>query len=360
MNDDRNIFRLGRRSGDEDQLTEMLVWLVATIPMVGDVLFRLAADGAGLDVTDLELSHLGVSTQQSIAHGRMDAWLWTESLSLVVESKLDAVYGDDQLRKYADWLAGKPSPILMTLTKRPAPWPEEDVQHASRLGVAAVPRRWQDLTERLAGLDGSRELDETQSSLVSEFVEMLREEDLIPTKALTDDELGELWSRSEAVIRRYHDYFRVCVEQIGAALGASPVSGNLPSSLKYIYKEYETSEGERIVFGLEFSDREIPMAVSLRRNALVMWFAVNVGVWPNWEQAPALLEAKPPGGWRTHHHQRWPSYPTFWRYLDSVVQGPSFDHQREQVVAACAEARDWMVAARPENFPKKPRRGRRF
>lgn len=108
MNDDRNIFRLGRRSGDEDQLTEMLVWLVATVPMVGDVLFRLAADGAGLDVTAMELSHLGVSTQQSIAHDRMDAWLWTESLSLVVESKLNAVYGDDQLRKYADWLAGKP------------------------------------------------------------------------------------------------------------------------------------------------------------------------------------------------------------------------------------------------------------
>lgn len=39
-----NVFSIGRRADDEDQLTEMLAWLAATVPGVRAALMNLAFD----------------------------------------------------------------------------------------------------------------------------------------------------------------------------------------------------------------------------------------------------------------------------------------------------------------------------
>ncbi len=135
MADIQNIFSIGRQVGAEDQLTETLVWLSSVVPDVGAAVIRLAIG----DVEQLDLAQLEPSTQHGIAKGRLDAVFRSESLILVVESKLQSTYGEGQLRRYLDWLAREnqhqPLRALMTLTERNAPWPEGDVAHAAALGA---------------------------------------------------------------------------------------------------------------------------------------------------------------------------------------------------------------------------------
>jgi hypothetical protein len=122
----RNLFLLGRRPGFEDQLTEMLVWLISAVPEVGGTIVQLAF--ADLDVGTPQLQ---ATTQHRIAAGRLDALLRTESLVLVVESKLGSFYGEGQLHAYIDWLATEHKDAahraLMTLTANEAPWPADDL-----------------------------------------------------------------------------------------------------------------------------------------------------------------------------------------------------------------------------------------
>src|SRR3954452_14758108 len=140
----RNLFLLGRRPGYEDQLTEMLVWLMSAVPEVGGAVVQLAF----LDL-DVETAQIQATTQHRIAAGRLDALLKTESLVLVIESKLGSFYGEGQLRAYIDWLASEHKEAahraLMTLTANEAPWPADDLTHAAQLGVVASPRRWHEL-----------------------------------------------------------------------------------------------------------------------------------------------------------------------------------------------------------------------
>jgi hypothetical protein len=143
----RNLFLLGRRPGYEDQLTEMLVWLISAVPEVGSAIVQLASGDLDAGTAPLE-----ATTQHRIAAGRLDALLRTESLVLVVESKLDSFYGEGQLRAYIDWLASDHKDAahraLMTLTANEAPWPADDVAHAAQLDVVASRKRWHECTPR--------------------------------------------------------------------------------------------------------------------------------------------------------------------------------------------------------------------
>jgi hypothetical protein len=55
----------------------------------------------------MDTAQLQATTQHKIAAGRLDALLTTESLVLVVESKLGSFYGEGQLQAYTDWLASE-------------------------------------------------------------------------------------------------------------------------------------------------------------------------------------------------------------------------------------------------------------
>src|SRR4051794_14982847 len=132
-----NVFRIGRRRGDEDQLTEMLVWLASAVPAMRSALVEFAL-GTVVDPADV-----AVSTQYSIAGvGRLDALVDGPGFRLIVESKLGSDYGDDQIGRYLGWLASRGSDQrtsgLMTLTARSAPWREVDVKYAAENGIVSA------------------------------------------------------------------------------------------------------------------------------------------------------------------------------------------------------------------------------
>jgi hypothetical protein len=337
----RNLFLLGRKPGFEDQLTEMLVWLVSAVPEVGAAIVQLAVDDP-----DVGTAQLQVTTQHRIAAGRLDALLRTESLVLVVESKLGSFYGEGQLHAYIDWLATEHKDAahraLMTLTANEAPWPADDLTHAAQLGVVASPRRWHELHTALSPLTSA--LDELPARLVQEFLDMLGAEGLIPVPPLGGEELADAWSRSWAVIERYHQYFRACTETISEALQASPQWRAASTQGTYIWLDFATAEGEKIVFGLEESDRHTGISPKLHREAPIIWFAVEAPQWPGWNAALVNLETSPPEGWRSR--PRWYVRPSIWRYLDDVVGAGSLAEQHSALAAAAAQVRDWLLTAK--------------
>jgi len=338
----RNLFLLGRKPGLEDQLTEMLVWLVSAVPEVGDAIVQLAFGDL-----DVGIGQLQATTQHRIAAGRLDALLRTESLVLVVESKLGSVYGEGQVRAYIEWLASEHEDVahraLMTLTANEAPWPADDLARAAQVDVGASPRRWHELHTALSPLTSA--LDELQARLVQEFLDMLGAEGLIPVAPLEAQELGDAWSRSWAVIERYHNYFRASIDTVGAALIASPQWRAASTQATYIFLDFATADGERIVFALEDSDRQTGISPKLHREAPIIWFAVEAPEWPDWEVAMVKLEASTPEGWRSRPRW-WDTRPCVWRYLDEVVGAGSLTEQHAALAAAAAQVRGWLLSAK--------------
>jgi hypothetical protein len=345
LTEPQSIFLLGRDVGNEDQLTEMLVWLCDAVPAAAAVVLRLA-----LDDVDAELPVLELSTQYGIAHGRLDALIRTAGSTVIVESKLGSSYGEGQLRKYIDWLAAehgdRPHRALMTLTEHSAPWPADDLAHATSLKVRATARRWEDLYVALAETTDttSADFDELAARLVQEFLDMLTEEGLIPVKPLADDELTDLWSRSYLVIDRFHNYFRACKDAIAGALDAMPHSNRSSAQMPYIYQDFAMSSGELIGVGLNCSDGHLKLPPAAYRDAPYVWLTIEAFDWPDWDAAIARLEAQPPDGWNVSA-DRWFKRPQIWRYLDEVVGTGSFADQRARLATACGQGRAWLASA---------------
>jgi hypothetical protein len=350
--DPGNIFLVGRESGAEDQLTEMLVWLADAVPDVGAAVMRL-----GLGDIDVELPQIEASTQQGIAAGRLDALFTSETSIVVVESKLQSSYGEGQLRKYIDWLGtnDRAHRVLMTLTERNAPWPPDELARASEVNVTASARRWQDLYVALNQV-ANRPEGGLSARLVQEFQDMLAEEGLIPVKPLEGEELTDAWSRSQAIIERYHEYFRTCKDAIADALEAPPHPNRASAQATYVYQDFATVEGELIGVGLNYSDHGFPITPKVYRNAPIVWLTIEANDWPGWESAIASLEANPPEGWRVNPN-RWYYRPQVWRYLDEIIGAGTFEEQRARLAAACGQGRGWLLSGRPQNY--RPRRRRR-
>jgi hypothetical protein len=231
----------------------------------------------------------------------------------------------------------------MTLTASEAPWPADDIARAAQLDVVASPRRWHELYTALSPLTTT--LEDLPARLVQEFLDMLGAEGLIPVAPLESQELDDAWGRSWAVIERYHNYFRACTDTIGEALQASPQWRAASTQATYIWLDFATAHGERIVFGLEDSDRHTGISPKLHREAPIIWFAVEAPGWADWEAARVKLEASPPEGWRSR--PRWyDTRPWVWRYLDDVVSTGSLAEQQSTLAAAAAQVRDWLLSAK--------------
>jgi hypothetical protein len=173
---------------------------------------------------------------------------------------------------------------------------------------------------------------------------MLAEEGLIPEKPLAGAELGDAWTRSETVIRRYLDYFRACRDAVAEALDATPHPNRSSATQSYVYQDFETKQGEFIGIGLWSSDK-IWTSSKAHRKAPVVWTTIDAANWRNWEAAQIRLEASPPPGW-TVEPLRWYARPTVWRYLDDIVGAGTFDEQRARFAESCAEARSWFESVR--------------
>lgn len=338
-----NVFRIGRERGQEDQLTEMLVWLSDAVLDVGKALVSLAFPGNSADPEGLELT-----TQHGIAGGRLDALLTSPDVALIVESKLGTSYGEAQIRRYLEWLEAnfksRPHLGLMTLTAREAPWSVDDVAYAGARGITGSARRWEDLHNLLEPLVDESASGELASRLVREFLEMLAEEELIPMQPLTTTETGTAWADSWKIVRRYREFFHACKEPIGEALGASPVANSWSDRGDWFWQDYMFEDGVRVVVGLFCTDESEKTAVSTKTRTPLVWMAVQADQAENWPRVAAALEANPPADWTTG--KRWyGERPSVWRPLAPLLTGESFEKQREQLASAVAGARPWIDAA---------------
>jgi hypothetical protein len=339
----RNLFSIGRHRGDEDQLTEMVVWLVEAVPSVGQALVQLCfGPDAVIDATTLE-----VTTQQPVGVGYLDAFIEAPPYEVVVESKLGAAYGEGQIRKYAEWLRSRQSTNrqgLLTLTARRAPWPDGDAELTESYGIVAAPRRWEELHLALQPLIEQASSDSVEAKLMTDFLDMLRDESLVPVSRLSRVEMEDLWSRSVAVERRFHEFFRACIPALAEALGASPHPNRGSNAVGFAYQDFVTQDDALITVAFSSSDREMPLKAHLYRDLPIVWLAYLAEHRADWDQVRSRLEASPPDGWHSNA-KRWYGRPQVWRYMNEVVQGEAFDEQAAALATACTAAVRWADAA---------------
>ena len=334
----RNLFSIGRRRGAEDQLTEMLVWLAESVPDVGSALLTLAFGEVPSDADSME-----ITTQRAIVGGRLDALLTTRSTALVVESKLGAEYGGDQIRKYVDWLATHPrqSRSLMTLTKREAPWPIGEEDYARERKVHPAVKRWEDLYALLEPIAVIEDSQDVRQRLVREFLDMLAEEGLIPMKPLSEEELGRAWRDSYEAVRRYWDFFRACKGEIADRTGASQASNSWANQLNSAWQDFVFEDQVHLAVGLYYTDEYEPVAPT---HTVIVWLAPRAEDRPDWAEVADRLEAQPPYGW-TVAAKRWYRRPNVWRPLADVVGVGTFEEQKSRLADAAATGRAWFDSA---------------
>lgn len=343
---ERNIFTLGRRKGNEDQLTEMLAWLAEAVP---EVAREVVAIGRG-DHGDIDMAEVQVSTQCAIPGGQLDGLFETPDASIVLESKLGSSYGSGQLEKYIRWLATERADrnerILLTLTATNAPWPATAVELADQHGVRPAPHRWEELYARLSQLedDGGSELAQ---DLLSQFMAMLNEEGLIPMKPLHPDEMTGAWERSRDTIARFHEYFTASKDTIGTALNAKPHPNRSSNAYGYAYHDFASDTGEFITIGIWCTDADWTTPKGTKpRGVPVLFAALHDPHWPDseWPQTISLLERSVPAGWHPEP-TRWYGNPCIWRSLDSVLDAAAFADQQTRLAQACQQVRGWVTAA---------------
>jgi hypothetical protein len=331
-----NLFFIARRRGDEDQLTEMLVWLASAVPAVRSALVEL---GLGIRVDPSEVTP---STQYGISGGRLDALLEGEGFRLAVESKLGSDYGPDQIGKYLRWLAVRKSSVansgLMTLTQRPAPWAQEDVDYAQREELVASRRLWEDLHEILEPLIGDDNQESLPARMVQEFLEMLADENLVPTRPLGHADLGERWADSWGVVRRYGEFFRACTEAIAEALGATAFPNRWSVRGDIAYQDFGLPDTSQVAVGIFHTDEREPG--SPRSRSPIVWVAVNADHLERWPAIADVLAISRPRGWREGNS--WYGRPAMWRPLGDVIGQGTFEEQRSWLAAETAAAIQWL------------------
>jgi hypothetical protein len=334
-----NVFLTGREPNDEDQLTEMLFWLISVAPAVGWSVLELAFGKSGSTGSELE-----AETQKPVPGGYLDGLITTDGFQLAIESKLGSGYETGQLAKYLRWLASSKSSTsetrrgLMTVTKHRGDWPEADRTLADNLSVEPFSVRWADLHAKLADLVGSMGADEAERRLLSEFLEMLTMEGLVPMVALSDSELGSSWLEAYATIRRMHDFLRSCRDEIADSLHAEATASSA-ATVEWTYQEFKLESGARIWVGLEYSDRSYSKPRT-ETGELVLWVQVGDVEQPGWEESARWLVDHPPTGWNTRLVSN--SRSRMWQRARSVLAGKSIEEQRQAVASGAHEGRLWL------------------
>jgi hypothetical protein len=334
-----NLFSIGRRRGDEDQLTNMVAWLASAVPDTRSALVELVLDG------QYDVEEIDVRTQYSIPSGRLDALLTGPGFKLIVESKLGSDFGSDQIGKYLRWLTHNRSSdevvALMTLTKRPAPWLQDDLDYADVNDVAHRARRWEELHSAFEPLAAGDAHDPLSARLVAQFLEMLTEEGLVPIPSMSSEDLGARWTESWSVIRRFADFFGGCKEAIARELDATRYPNRWSDKGDWLYQDYALKDGVSVVVGLGHTDEH--ENVALPKRSPIVWVGVLMDQHPQWSTIAEALARSRPAGWNKGNE--WYGRPTMWCYLADVLGEGSFDEQRDRFAAKISDARKWIMAA---------------
>lgn len=334
----KNIFLIGRRSANEDQLTEMLAWLCEVTPEVRATIFELA----GIPAPDPEA--IAVRTQQRIPDGRLDGLLENDETTLILESKLPSTYQDDQLEKYCRWLAEhRPDKqrVLLTLTKIEDPWPPTATQLAADLQIEAAARRWEDMYGQLSRLAEDQHLDDISTHLITTFTAMLAAEGLIPIAPIQPDEFAA-WAASATIIDRFHAYFDAAKPTFAAALDGTPSSNRMGRGPGYAWQGYQTSYGWFVYAGIWASSEKWPARPGSGGNSEPVFGAALIQ--PS-EKRLAAGGTLAPGGWTGGPVTALYGHAGIWRPLDTVLIGSTVEQQLQCVASACAEIKSWAQEA---------------
>jgi hypothetical protein len=228
MSDRKNLFLIGSRPNDEDQLTEMLAALWQFEPEFPSLWLA----SLGLDVNDV--GGWDFETQFTIPSGaRPDIALWSEQrIFVLIKSKLDAGLTEAQAVGYTQFLAERQEALrsLILVTKRYEPWPEVAESLAASAGIRLVAARWQEMAELVARPG--------EESLAADFVETLIEEGLVTPKALTPDDWS-IWNEGSEVLGRLEQLISETTPRLESLGSKRTRTGRLAVGVRHIYRQVD-------------------------------------------------------------------------------------------------------------------------
>jgi hypothetical protein len=310
----KNLFLIGRRPNDEDQLTEMLAVLWQFEPELPS----LWLGSLGLDVN--EVGSWDFDTQYPIpAGGRPDIALWSEQRAFVlVESKLDAGLTEAQAVAYTDFLARRDEPLrsLVLVTKRFEPWPHAAEGVAASSGIRLLAARWQEMAELLARPG--------EESLAADFVEMLIEEGLVTPKALTPADWST-WNEGSEVLGRLEQLISETTPRLESLGSKRTRTGRLAVGVRHIYRQVDF-ETFQVILGFAPSSsasrpNEPPVAFVAVLNPQVPVRERKATA----QKAVSLLADERSG-------INWGDWPTISRLASEVSSAGDFREQVEQLL----------------------------
>jgi hypothetical protein len=182
------MFLIGRRPGDEDQLTEMLAFLWQEQP-------DLAETWLGSLGLTWEPGLWEIETQFVLPSGkRPDIAITTSAGRTLIESKLGSGFGGTQISDYLDYLhAVEGQRALILLTQRPESIPTDLEIQARESGVTLISTRWHEMAIGLA--------DPGDESLAGDFLQLLIREGLVKPEPFVDDD-WRAWNKGYKVLLR--------------------------------------------------------------------------------------------------------------------------------------------------------------
>jgi hypothetical protein len=313
----KNLFLIARKGheGDENQLTEMLAWLLEQVPELGPL--WLADLGYPID----EITEWYVETQRAVPGGFIDLVLFAPGQALViVESKLGSTTDFAQIEKYVKYaksvtLSGEKCLIFMT--QNPEPWPI-GVQNVAGDEVRLVLCRWQALGTFLYA---------STNQLAQDFAAMLAREGLLKPEAITTDD-WEAWQRGSDVTRRLAKLLEEIVSDVQALERGCVKAGSVTLSNNGLL--YRLFHFEELSCGLAFWPTRNPIKPT--DHAMVVVYLLNTAI-PAAERKAAGQAAVERAassqvamsGWSEYYIQR--STPAH-----NVLTETTFDAQLQQLV----------------------------
>lgn len=311
----KNLFTVGRKGhrGDENQLTEMLAYLLQEEPSsIAELVEEMgipSADG-------WKWRH---ETQRAVPDGFLDLAMYVPRQALVIlESKLGSVTDFAQLSKYVQYAGDveAQTKALVLTTQHPHDWPAGIREVAEKADVRLIQCRWQRIASALSRSD---------SQLAADFVEMLNEEGLAMPEPIHQDD-WTTWNRGNEVNRRLGRLLQEASPALTALVPDFNKSGSVVLSNNGLI--YRLHHFAGISFGAAFWPRRDRTA----GDAVVITYVLNTAI-PAQERLAAgqrvvdraADDAVMMSGWSEGYVQRG---------LESqhILVGPDFQDQIAQLV----------------------------
>lgn len=333
MSERKNIFMIGRRTGNEDQLTEMLAFLWQENP--GTLDRWLQAIGLPTDTEQAT-----VETQFVLPNGkRPDISVRTATAWTLVESKLGAGFGSTQIADYLAALsqAKEPRRALVLLTQKPEPIPTDLSHAASENGVGLISQRWHDMAEALENDEPDVEGVLEEGSLSHDFITLLIREGLVKPDPL-NAEAWATWNAGYNTLLKIETFLDELDPHVQLLQPASKKQSG--STRRWVYRVWRADAlGLGLGFGAAASDR------SPHTDPIIFAFVGNSNASPEMAKQAVLAE---PGGRQWWFNEQLQAscgliyeWPALARPARSVLRSTAFEEQVVEVIGFLEEARNY-------------------